>query len=416
MESNLFNFSRCLVAAVRKQIKYSENIPALYQRNQENSSFVKYRRDSLNSFRFSTANLSNDHLAYYMLNNKIRVGLCQDLATIVAFLSNYMESQIDNAYMTMIRTDGHFFCIAHNNQSLNDNKHVTQLATGLDNLEEITYLSQAILVDPWLYKVSKISDIKEYIQCAKEIRGVSTYLSGPVKTTGYSKIISKNKQLTYNNLMFSRIKHDFNSFYTEEKTLPNLDIDKIKFGLSQDIDRCQCLEDLKIFIKKLSEKSSFWYSSWFCEDKKGESYKQLIECINYAQTNHVDIGNDNMRNIFVAALKLVPIVRDKNAMPGSVTKTLMGLLNYSVVGVVPYKFEEIDNSMSLSEIRNIIKSNGTQIAKINALETHINALYHNCFYNTDDLYEKIKIFVASSRTNPEFYSYDSRIGSEYKNT
>ncbi|MED7819141.1 hypothetical protein [Francisella sp. 19S2-4] len=419
MESNLFNFSRCLVAAVRKQIKYSENLHSLYKENFQ-SSYYKHRNDDQFTFRQRTCNFNEEYLGFHIVRNQIRVGRCLELSVLVCYLSSFMNSEIGDSYMTMVYTHSHTFCLAHNSKEIHQMSMNMTIAESLTELSQKSNLQQAILVDPWIYKVSKLSDILEYQDTIKTFN-VERYFSGSIKKSGYSKMISENylASLMPQNKrflefpMFRSIKDDFNLFYTGRKTLPDLDIDSIKFGLNQDIGRCQRLEDLKIFIKKLSEKSSFWYSSWFCDDKKGESYKKLIECIDYAQTNHVDIGNDNMRNIFVAALKLAPKIRDKNAMPGSVTKTLMGLLNYSVVGVESYKFEEIDG-MSLSEIRNIIRSNGTQIDKINELKIHIHSLPGDFFYSTNDLYEQIKSFINNSKTDSNFYYYDSRIASEYR--
>ncbi|RNC77124.1 hypothetical protein DA717_12030 [Piscirickettsiaceae bacterium NZ-RLO2] len=372
----LLAIGAALVTAVRRNIKYSENIPYLYS-NEQSEPFKKERSDKLYSIRDKlraernpiTGRMKGAVASAYAKEalNK-RVGFCNELSEVTAFLGSMLNKIDEPVYISVVATPHHAFCLIHQSQELHQQEKAgICIADNFKELCEKKELENAIIVDPWIYKASKLSNYQVHLDYAFKFgsHNITQNFRGKISTRGYSEEFSANNPVT---VVEKRLLRDFKVAHQEEvqklSTQPQTFAQGRRFSivqadLSHDIQRWKQLKDLKLFIERIHSKSKAWYSHLGYNGRKDKSYLSLIECLDFSIQKYMEISDDDLQSIFNQALKLAPITRGELLLEErhttinlKTTKTAEGLLSVDVVPRELYAFESIPG-MSLGAIRAI---------------------------------------------------------------
>ncbi|MGJ3495614.1 hypothetical protein ACR9PT_13765 [Piscirickettsia salmonis] len=380
----LLAIGAALVKAVRKNIKYSENlyspkgVESFYD---DRSSKIDSIRENINLFSGQVEGVDPATYAKQALDK--RIGVCSEVSKIATYLAsmlNQLEME-ESVYISVIGPPHHTFCLIHQSYALHQQTTVgVCIADSLEELSENKELENAVIVDPWLYKASNLIDYKGHIGYAQKFIGDSAieYFNDKIYTEGYSEKLGTTQPTT---IVEKRLLRDFNIAYQEEtqKLLDQSEAfaqgrnrSSIDNNLIRDARRWNQIKDLQLFIERLASKSSHWYSCVGYKNRKNKSYQALIGCLDFAVDKYMDISNTDLQEIFNQALQLAPVIGSMSSLKTLcghkiyMTKTAKGLLDLDVVPRECYKFESIPG-MSLSGIRNIRYFPGSEAEKYTAL-------------------------------------------------
>ncbi|MGJ3495473.1 hypothetical protein PsalN5692_04058 (plasmid) [Piscirickettsia salmonis] len=378
----LLAIGAAMVSGVRKSIKYSENIKELYT-DLESSPFKHKRQDKRRSLK-EDFSFSGDYARKALAE---KVGYCDDLSVVAVHLGKliHIGDFSEPIYISLVSIPGHRFCLIHQSENLHLSREGEKLAGGLKELSEDPDLENAIIVDPWVYKASKLADCDKHFAHARTYR-VEDFYNGAVNSNGHSQCIGNASARQHLVVEERRALRDFNLSYQEEtqKLAGKHDsfakgntLREVKAELKDHLYRRKQLNDLKSFIQRLDSKSSFWYSHFGHSNRKGKSYQALIKCIDVAIEKYMDIPDEYLKDIFIKALDVATMVRGNPRFKtlGSnrvhVTKTVASLLSSDVVRRRwTYSFEDIPG-ISLDGIRRIQASSGSDREKSLAVVKHI---------------------------------------------
>ncbi|QNR82316.1 hypothetical protein [Piscirickettsia salmonis] len=148
------------------------------------------------------------------------------------------------------------------------------ISDNIKELSEKTELENAIIVDTWIYKATKLSNYKSHINYAKEFGkqfDLEECFDGEIKTEGYSEAFGTTQPIK---IAEKRLLRDFNLAYQEESrklftketySTQGRRRNSIDTNLICDSKRWGQLKDLKLFIERIASKSSDWYSALVIE-------------------------------------------------------------------------------------------------------------------------------------------------------
>ncbi|RNC76849.1 hypothetical protein DA717_13605 [Piscirickettsiaceae bacterium NZ-RLO2] len=380
----LLAIGAALVKAVRKSIKYSENlyspkgVESFYD---DRSSKIDSIRENINLFSGKVEGVDPATYAKQALDK--RIGVCSEVSKVATYLAsmlNQLEME-ESVYISVIGPPHHTFCLIHQSYALHQQTTVgVCIADSLEELSENKELENAVIVDPWLYKASNLINYKSHIGYAQKFIGDSAieYFNDKIYTEGYSEKLSTTQPTT---IVEKRLLRDFNIAYQEEtqKLLAQSEAfaqgrnrSSIDNNLIRDARRWNQIKDLQLFIERLASKSSHWYSCVGYKNRKNKSYQALIGCLDFAVDKYMDISNTDLQEILNQALQLAPVMGSMSSLKTLcghkiyMTKTAKGLLDLDVVPRECYRFESIPG-MSLSGIRNIRYFPGSEAEKYTAL-------------------------------------------------
>tara|TARA_R110002167_G_scaffold363929_2_gene584972 strand:+ start:245 stop:1087 length:843 start_codon:yes stop_codon:yes gene_type:complete len=167
-DESILKTGSSLSYAVRQMIPYSENIKALI-RGRDNSPVWNERRDLVYSKRSerSSGKFHVDAKLSHILSSG--VGYCGEIAYCVVELAKMIPPLNGELYATELRFyDSHCFILLHQDRGTHDAVNSQGFESGeivkdLKELSEITELRNAVIVDPWVYKSTKLTDWKRHM-------------------------------------------------------------------------------------------------------------------------------------------------------------------------------------------------------------------------------------------------------------
>ncbi|ALA26728.1 hypothetical protein AVI51_16555 (plasmid) [Piscirickettsia salmonis] len=421
--NQLLAIGAALVTAVRRNIKYSENLYLLTGNSFFDERYKKVYsiREGINATSGKIDEQAPSAYAKRALDH--RVGFCSELSEVSTFLGSMLNKFEAPVYISVIKTPLHAFCLIHQSSSLHQQtKSNVYISDNIKELSEKTELENAIIVDTWIYKATKLSNYKSHINYAKEFGkqfDLEECFDGEIKTEGYSEAFGTTQPIK---IAEKRLLRDFNLAYQEESrklftketySTQGRRRNSIDTNLICDSKRWGQLKDLKLFIERIASKSSDWYSS--SSNRKGKSYQALIDSLDFAIQKYMDISNTDLQEIFNRALQLAPIVRGTSSFKNlwgyrnHITKTTEGLLSTDVVPEEYYKFETLPQ-MNLFEIRNIRSRPISQNEKCTALIQWIKKEGADPSFYSDAqkaaAYKAVDDFVSRSQGEASLLFYD----------
>ncbi|OAJ33357.1 hypothetical protein [Piscirickettsia salmonis] len=423
----LLAIAAALVSAVRKSIKYSENIKELYA-DVALSSFKHKRQDKRRSLKEGFS-FGGDYARQALAE---KVGYCDDLSVVTVHLANliHIDDFSKPVYISLMTIPGHRFCLIHQSEKLHLSREDEKLAGGLEELSEDPELENAIIVDPWIYKASKLVDCGKHLSHARTY-GVESFYNGSVYSNGHSRCIGNTSERQHLVVEERRVLRDFNLAYQEETQkladkrssfAKGRTLREVKAELKDHFYRRKQLKDLKSFIQRLKLQSSFWYSHFGHSNRKGKSYQALIKCIDVAIDKYMDIPDEYLKDIFIKALHVATMVRGNpwcktfGGRRVQVTKTVASLLSADVVRRrYPYSFEDIPG-ISLDGIRKIQVSSGSERERCLAIVQHIKEeADSSCSYDLNKkspYYKDANELVNRSQGECSLHFYDAALSHE----
>jgi hypothetical protein len=128
---------------------------------------------------------------------------------------NSLNIPLDNQiYISKIETAQHAFCILHQSQNLASLQYKDFIANDIENLSQQKDLKNAVIIDPWIYKATKLSDYLKHIQHAKNFIA-DGYFNGQITSCGITNEITNTpEQLRINELQ--TVLDKFYSIYNTE--------------------------------------------------------------------------------------------------------------------------------------------------------------------------------------------------------
>ncbi|OAJ33381.1 hypothetical protein [Piscirickettsia salmonis] len=416
----LLAIGAALVTAVRRNIKYSENLYLLAGNSFFDERYTKvfFIREGINATSGKIDEQAPSAYAKRALDH--RVGFCSELSEVSTFLGSMLNKFEAPVYISVIKTPLHAFCLIHQSSSLHQKtKSNVYISDNIKELSEKTELENAIIVDAWIYKATKLSDYKSHINYAKEFEkrfDLEECFDGEIKTEGYSEAFGRAQPIK---IAEKRLLRDFNLAYQEESrklvtketySTQGRRRNSIDANLIRDSKRWEQLKDLKLFIERITSKSSDWHSR--SSNRKDKSYKALIDSLDFAIQKYMDISNADLKSIFNHAMQLATIVRGQSSLKtllgyqANTTKTAEGLLSVDVVPRELYTFESIAG-MSLNAIRTIQDQSLPDSEKYTNLIQWIKEEGDDpTFYTSaqkDAVYKAVNDFVSRSQGEQAYY-------------
>ena len=375
--------------------------------------------------------------------SKIRCGNCGELSTLLAAIFSFLDPPIEykneNIFISMLNlfnplnwNKSHTFCLLHQSEALHkemlnntdsrlfiasslkgllgiQNQQAMQVEADDDifrifnykkiqsplNLKELS--ANAVIVDPWIYKATKLSNFyEEHFTAAQEFGVESYYSDRHLVRTGcvpddYSFKMSQNKGMLsdekykFDTAVFKLIEL-YNQIYGGNNYIKNngrslLDVRK---SFDENESYYFNLKSLLEFVQKLFSKSSNYYSGRSCFSPRGEHKKDLCYkiLINYLENKNESFLYDrkNIKSIFGLSLKLSALIRGKSQPTSkgvgfkvAQTKTACALLDIDVIPDSKYAFEQLEG-MSLDKFRILRKKKNNTIMKMMTDELYLKLL------------------------------------------
>ncbi|MCF6764445.1 hypothetical protein L3V82_01585 [Thiotrichales bacterium 19S3-7] len=431
-DNQLLAIGAAFVRATRKTIKYSENIEKLYEEHKESLYYYSRKAPVDRAYMLQP---SPERLAQLSINSG--AAYCDGLAAVILYMANMLNLKDkladENVYLSLVTINNHTFCILHQSEKLAHSHGVS--ANSFDELSKNPELKNAVIVDPWIYKATQLSDYKSHIKHA-DTYGVGHLYNSRIEDC--KNCIKINDNLSPKNEKEQELLNDFDSAYLDEIELLKQSssefavgrkIESIKKELTIDVKTFddelrrkselrkqlqEPLEDLYKFIEKLKSNSSLWYSGYGHTNRKGQAYQDLLDYIELIKASKKELSQTVLKNILICALRLAPIIRgsdsDKKVSISQLdmTSTAKSLLTNDVIPNTKYKFEAIEG-MDLDDLRKIINN-----SKLNEREKYTQLMVYVLSADpntkTDFNSKKTRIYNNAKRPNLPFSIADSKQG------
>ncbi|QIV94878.1 hypothetical protein [Allofrancisella frigidaquae] len=400
----LLAIGAALVQTVRKYIKYSENIELLYS-NYKASKFYKKRREEVIQID-NIPGLTYTPQGYGKVGLELGVGWCDELSLACLYIAQGSKKiRIGTFYLSLISTFKHTFVLAHTSLKL-FNSTSPDWVYYKDNVHGLSIdpeLSNAVIIDPWTYKATKLSNYLEHLEHA-ELFQVRDFFEGTIRYGGVRITISPESEVT--NISEDYV-NTFEFFYKEQQqkllersdsfargrkfsSVENsliLDVNKENENEIVTIQRMyrgyatrkhlqQQLISLIDFFTRLKSKSSYWYSWCLHSDRKGKAINSVILYLERCIDDYRYPGEDKLVKIFIRVMTILPIVRSSNIAPTNLSKenitmtsTAKGLFSLGVVPETKYDFEKYtsDVDLKLDWVRDIRRHRAMDRVRYTAL-------------------------------------------------
>jgi hypothetical protein len=200
-----------LVRVVRNKIKYSENLDLLYSQTSTSGFFYKKNREGL-----VYKNLHNikNCPKRGLLALKYGIGYCDELCLAILCICQYLsltkigicenEEPIFVSIMDIIRGP-HAFILIHQSESLHEevksrkrenegDRYLKPICNNINELIKYGNLDNSVLVDPWIYKSTKLEDIDKHLMQAKAFGVYKKFYTNKIAPKGFSVDISIDAQ------------------------------------------------------------------------------------------------------------------------------------------------------------------------------------------------------------------------------
>ncbi|QIV95685.1 hypothetical protein EDC55_10834 [Allofrancisella inopinata] len=214
VDSNeLLAIGTALVKTVRKYIKYSENIDSLYSGYKKNGFYISrlYKFRELRSLSPSTPEEEG------RVSLELGVGYCGELSFACLYIAQGLKKiKVNTFYLSFMNTAEHAFILAHTSLKLFNSTSSPEWVYYKDNFHELSIdpeLSNAVIIDPWIYKATKLSNYLEHLEHA-ELFQVGDFYDSVIMYGSVHVTISPKSKITNINEDYI---NTFEFFYKEQK-------------------------------------------------------------------------------------------------------------------------------------------------------------------------------------------------------
>ncbi|MCP3965708.1 MAG: hypothetical protein GY750_15240 [Lentisphaerae bacterium] len=383
--------------AIRKFIRYSENISSIYAGYEESELYKTRKHDyglwkdniSLknNSTKFIDLAYDCDYMNWILSK---QVGYCGELSYLSTLIARYSDVKFhEKAFSTLLLTDSHAFSLIHQDINVHLKQHGCVVANSIKDLVLKIKPQNAVINDSWIYKATKLKKLSDHIEQINQYR-VGKYYLGKVKAMGISTEIGAMASEYQDNTMFSQVVEEFESYYCKERQKlfmpkgyhpPGRRMSDVRRSISDRIDRDklqrqQQIKEVRDVLKNLNAGSSGWYSGFGHSDRKGMYFKGIINHLEKAVNLEPPLSRNKLAWLFHAGLKLSPVVRGaskpkvitfKNI---KVTATSKAIFSNKILSAKRYEFENISN-MNLDWAREIKKTSNDPKVRHKLLCQHL---------------------------------------------
>ncbi|MEY8768802.1 hypothetical protein [Francisella philomiragia] len=280
-------------------------------------------------------------------------------------------------------TKDHFFILAHESKEIDIKASIycTDSYDGFEKLANNEVLKNAIIIDPWVYKATKLEKYIDHLEHT-DLYGVKDFYDEQ----------KRNLLENYSSFSIGRKYNDVRK--------------SLEFNINE---HRKILISLKDFINRLKTVSSTWYSGFKHSDRKGDSLEIVIEYLDNCVNNYIydEPSEYKLFEIFKSILRILPIVRSSNIAPNNLsinnidmTNSALGLFSNKVTNNnLRYEFEKIED-LSLQWIRDA-RHNSDRIkyqillSKIANYDPNhsINEILPNFYENKDKYYQLVQKIV-----------------------
>ncbi|AXA34456.1 hypothetical protein [Francisella adeliensis] len=332
----LLAIGAALVDTVRSQIKYSFNM------DEEGQLFDGLNRTSIykNMIKKVFA-LNNQNLAYtpeeigkVFLQNK--TGVCDNLSLACLYIAKGLEKiKTDTFYLSLMGTPKHVFVLAHCSHDLFHlrSRSWKKYTNSFKDLASKNDLSNAVIIDPWIYKASKLENYNNHLHHA-ELYSVNDFYNGKIEYINQHIIISSSSPISTIDDKYIEI---FNECYEiqKQKLANRRDsfargrrFSSVRRSLEFNIQPQQKLTSLRNFFINLTANDHFYNVQWYKSssafykakkfkhsDRKGKCINSVINYLNNCIDNYDYPKDAKLLEIFKCILRILPIVRSSNRVP-----------------------------------------------------------------------------------------------------
>ena len=404
-----------LVQTVRSEIKYSTNMVSkgqLFDGLKQSYFFKELSLKVIYTSPFAGVSYSINDLGKKSLD--LGVGYCDGLSLACLYITKGLkEIRIDKFYLSLMETHRHTFVLAHCSQNLLDYRYTTKCANSFDDLAKHKGLSNAIIIDPWIYKATKLKNYTQHLDHS-ELYNVKKFYKGPISSKGGIHIeISPSSQVSE---IDNEYINKFNRFYeTQKLRLGNEGgffdrgrrlssvRNSLEYNIQQQPQQKQ-LTSLRLFFTRLNSQLSNWYSNCCHSNRKGECISAAITYLNICINDYTYPGDAKLIELFQSILRILPIVRSSNTPPENLsinnirmTSSARRIFNLAITPERIYAFEQI-NGLSLKWIRDarIFQYNDREkynylVEQINDFTPpyNINKILKNFYTNKNNYYNLV---------------------------
>ena len=208
----LLALGAAMVSAVRESIPFSENQPEVY-RDHIRGSFASERiqkRDEINKKHY------NWNRKYAQIAMQESVGLCDELSLISTMLASMIAfNSQENLFVTAFQTPTHAFCLLHQSPEIAQSHAKQLIAQDFRTLSENPKLKNAIIIDSWINKATKLLEYPKHVDHAQLFK-VQEYYQGRITSLGYTERFNYLPSPP-NTVQGHTLLADFKNFHLAEK-------------------------------------------------------------------------------------------------------------------------------------------------------------------------------------------------------
>jgi hypothetical protein len=353
-----------LVETVRSQIKYSPNMcrdGQLFDGLTE-SSILMNLVSNFDNFR------NKDHTSLKTAKEYLesRTGLCDGLSLACIYIAKGLEEIKKNTfYLSLMGTGSHAFVLAHSSRILYNSKKLNYKHS-VNSLLELSMCSDiynAVIIDPWIYKATKLKDYLYHLKHAK-LYNCEDYYIGDIKCLDLHITISPsspsciidNKYICIFNKYY-RMQKDY-LLYSRESFARGRRYSSVRKSLEYTIKIQLYLKSFICFLESLKQQCTSWYSFFFTKNRTDNIIDDAINCINMIIKYNHEVDEIYLVIIFQGILRILPVIASENTMPRNIsieniyiTPLAENIFHLLVVPENKYPFEKIDG-LDLDWIRN----------------------------------------------------------------
>ncbi|MBK2027922.1 hypothetical protein IB643_07130 [Allofrancisella guangzhouensis] len=354
---------------------------------------------------------------------ELGAGFCDSLSLACLYIAKGLEEiRIGTFYLSIMSTPTHVFVLAHTSLDLfksssGSSKMWRYYKKDFEALSNSVGFENAVIIDPWIYKATKLENYLEHLEHAR-LYQVQDFYDSDIRYLDSVVHLKISPTTTVSQIHKKYIDIFTESYKSQKQKLDNKRdtfargrrFSSVRESLVRNIERGiqqAQITSLTDFFIRLANQSSSWYSGYKHSDRKGKCIRSVIT---YLDTLINDInypGDAKLIEIFQRVLTILPIVRKSNNIPNNLsleniamTKTAKGLFDSVVTPDRPLAFEAID-SLNLDWIRRAHRGSDRvkykvlfrEIIKWNASK-NVDALFLQKFYtNKDGYYELVNLAI-----------------------
>ena len=411
-----------LLHTVREKIQFSANLDAIFSSRHP----LDYMRYKMENDRFSIYQESNSSGQRELRNTCLAlergIGNCGELSSAVLLIAKYFNVSLgENFFLSKIRMDsGHNMVLLHQESKYRNTSSdsyslgrfrrpqtISPPSSKYTHLKDIVKqgeFSNSIIIDPWIYKVTKIDSLQEHIEQAVDFDVYSKWYDCGFEIISGSTIECMKSGHRIINLpvehkaTIEKSLSVFNKYYEDHEHI--IKINRTTVIQNLEFKHIKYMDSLLIFINSLIRSTSFISNLRY--GKKQHIMQSTAHKIQYFKEHKYYPSNDTLKGILLSVLRILPLIRGRRRTPIDsrgihITDSLRGLMRLSVLPEEPYEFESLSNELNLDWLREIRRHTLDNVDRYLAI---IKKLYSCCEEAHEIIYsEKYSAFYYSALQN-----------------